>query len=113
MPHFVIEYSRDVAEKADMQEVMRAAFDAGVATGEMSAEALKVRARAYDEYVMHEEGKSFVHMTVFLLEGRDEAQKDKIGSMLLGALTGALTSVNSISIDIRDMDAKAYQKVVQ
>ena len=112
MPHFRIEYSRDVAERHDIRAAIKNAFEAGLATGEMSEAALKVRAIPYDDHMMHLEDGSFVHMTVYLLAGRTTEQKNKIGDILLKSLSESFSTVTSVSIDFRDMDGDSYKKRV-
>ncbi len=110
MPHFVIEYSRDVETRYDMAEVMEIAFDSGVETGVMQAKDIKVRARPYDHYRMPDKDDSFLHVTVFLLAGRTDAQKEKVSLALRAALAGHLKTVSSVSVDIRDMNTTVYKK---
>ncbi len=110
MPHFVIEHSRDVEEEYDIKKVMQIAYDSGVASGVMAPADIKVRARPYDYYRLLEEGDSFVHVTVFLLDGRSDDQKTKVSELLRGNLADYLSTVTSISIDIRDMNRNCYLK---
>lgn len=112
MPQLVIEYSRDVEEKHDLDEIMQAAFEAGVASGEMNPPDIKVRARPYDHYRLANEGDSFLHMTVFLLTGRDDIQKQHVGKLLMERLEPLLGDVTTVSIDLRDMNRDVYQKRV-
>lgn len=112
MPHFVIEFSKELEEKHDINAVMKAAFDAGVASEEMSAASLKVRAIPIEYSYALKENATFVHTTVHLFEGRNAAQKDKIGQLLLDALTTIFTDVDSVSVDLKDMDKKSYKKKI-
>lgn len=112
MPHFVIEYSRDVEVAYDIDRVMKIAFDSGVASGEMQAADIKVRARPYDHSIMLNAGGSFLHVTVFLLAGRSETQKETVSLLLRKNLVAYLESVTSVSVDIRDMNPLAYKKRV-
>jgi len=110
MPHFVIEYSRDVETRYDMAELMELAFASGVQTGVMQGKDIKVRARPYDHYRMPNKGDSFLHVTVFLLAGRTDAQKEKVSMTLRENLADLLTTVSSVSVDVRDMNTQAYKK---
>lgn len=110
MPHFVIEYSRDVEAEYDIGKIMQIAFEAGVASGEMQGADIKVRAHAYDHYRLLNAGDSFLHLSVFLLAGRTDAQKEHIALLQRAALTDYLTAVTAVSIDIRDMNTVAYKK---
>ena len=112
MPHFVIEYSRDIEEKYDINKVMQIAYDSGVESGVMQAKDIKVRARPYDHYRILNEGDRFLHISVFLLEGRTDKQKEHVALILRENLQTYLIDVTSISIDIRDMNALAYKKRV-
>lgn len=112
MPHFVIEYSRDIEAKFDITKIMQIAFDSGVASGVMQASDIKVRARPYDHYQLVNEGDSFLHVTVFLLDGRTDTQKEQVALILRENLQSYLVDVTSVSIDIRDMNRQAYKKRV-
>ena len=112
MPHFVIEYARAVETQYDINKVMQIAFDSGMASGEMQASDLKIRARPYDHHLMLGGPASFVHVSVFLLKGRSVKQKEAISLLLLENLQDYLQDVTSVSIDIRDMNPGAYKKRV-
>lgn len=110
MPHFVIDYSRDIETDYDISTILQIAFDSGLESGVMQAADLKVRARAFDHHLMEIKGASFLHVTVFLLEGRSDAQKRDVARNLRKNLGDFLTSVTSVSVDIRDMNPNAYDK---
>lgn len=110
MPHFVIEYSRDVETRYDIKKAMQIAFDSGVESAVMQGVDIKVRAQPYDHYRLLNEGDSFVHVTVYLLEGRSDDQKEHVALILRENLQAYLLDVSSISIDIRDMNTHAYKK---
>lgn len=112
MPHFVIEYSRDVEASFDINKVMQITYDSGVSSGVMQASDIKVRARPYDYYRLVNDGDSFLHVTVFLLGGRTNEQKEHVALTLRENLQSYLTDVTSVSVDIRDMNRQAYKKRV-
>ncbi len=112
MPNFVIEYSRDVEINYDIAEVMKIAFDSGVESGVMQAVDIKVRARPYDHYRLLNEGDSFLHVSVFMLAGRSDDQKEHVALILRENLQVYLVGVSSVSVDIRDMNTQAYKKRV-
>ncbi len=112
MPHFVIEYARDIENRYDINKVMQIAFDSGVESGVMQGVDIKVRARPYDHYRLANEGDDFLHVGVFLLQGRTDDQKEQIAVILRKNLQSYLVDVASISIDIRDMNPQAYKKRV-
>ena len=112
MPHFVIEYSRDIEDSYDVAKVMQIAFDSGVESRVMHAADIKVRARPYDHYCLLNEGDSFLHVSVFMLAGRTDDQKEHVALILRENLQSYLINVTSVSIDIREMNTQTYKKRV-
>lgn len=110
MPHVVIEYSREIEKKADIAKIMDIAFKATSSTGAINTNDIKVRAIPYDHYKLEPDGAMFVHLTLSLLEGRSDSQKEDISINIREELSGFLPFVTSISIDIRDMNPSAYKK---
>jgi len=112
MPHFVIEYSREIEQKSDINELMDAVLGVATDSGMMNPVDVKIRARPYDYFVMPEKGQTFLHVTIFMLEGRTDAQKETLSISLRSRLVELLSTVTSVSIDVRDMNPVAYKKRV-
>lgn len=110
MPHFVIEYARKLEASLDIDAVMEAAFEAGSESGIISAADIKIRAIAYDHARFEGGIDTFLHVTVSMLEGRSDSQKEDLALRLRELLGTRFPEVESISIDIRDMNAAAYKK---
>ena len=110
MPHFVIEYAREVEQQIDLSELLEVTHQVGASSGLMKPEDIKVRARPYDHYRMVGTKDSFVHTTIFLLEGRTDEQKEELSITLRSEQAKLMPSVTAISIDIRDMNDIAYKK---
>ena len=110
MPHFVIEYARQVEQHIVVSELLEVTYMVGVSSGLMKPEDIKVRARPYDHYRMVGANDTFVHTIVFLLEGRTDEQKEKLSISLLSKQSILMPSVTAISIDIQDMNDMAYKK---
>ena len=110
MPHFVVEYSRGIADDAGLGQVMDQLVAAGVESGCMQLADIKVRATPYDHYRLAQPGQTFIHVTVSLLEGRSDAVKAGLAVIVRDKLDALLPEVTSISIDIRDMNPVAYKK---
>jgi 5-carboxymethyl-2-hydroxymuconate isomerase len=110
MPHFVIEYSRGLEMMADLNAIMNSAHDAGVESGIMNPDDIKVRATAYDSFRFAGNIESFIHVTVSLLEGRTDQQKEHLSVLLRERLARCCPEIGSISIDVRDMNPIAYKK---
>jgi 5-carboxymethyl-2-hydroxymuconate isomerase len=110
MPHFVIEYAREVEQHSDVLELLEVTYRVGAKSGLMKPQDIKVRARPYDHYRMAGTNDTFVHTTVFLLEGRTDQQKEKLSISLRSNQSRLMPKVSAISIDIRDMNEIAYKK---
>ena len=110
MPHFVIEYAREIEQSINLSELLEVIHQVGANSGLMKPEDIKVRARPYDHYRMVGANDTFIHTTIFLLEGRTDEQKEKLSISLRSAQEIFLPSVTAISIDIRDMNVISYKK---
>ena len=110
MPHFVIEYAREIEQQFDLKELLEITYQVGASSGLMKPEDIKIRARPYDYYKMAGAEDTFVHTTIFLLEGRTNEQKEELSINLRSEQAKLMSRVNAISIDIRDMNDIAYKK---
>ncbi|MGD9838091.1 MAG: 5-carboxymethyl-2-hydroxymuconate Delta-isomerase [Afipia sp.] len=109
MPHIVCHYSV-TPDMPPMRDVMRAIHEAAAATGVVKADDLKIRALPFADYLVAGREQSFFHVSFYLLAGRTPEQKETLSIGLRAALADVLPKVQSISIDIRDMDPQAYKK---
>ena len=110
MPHIVIEHSTDGHGHFDATTLMRALHDAAAGTGVVQAADLKIRAVAYADYLVAGTRDGFCHVSLYLLEGRTPEQKVRLSETLRSVLIELLPRTQSLSVDIRDMDAVAYKK---
>ena len=110
MPHFIIEYARDLEHEFAIAEMMEVAFSAGARSGVMQPADIKVRAMPFDHVRLEGGLTTFVHVTVCLLAGRTSAQKAHLAELIRHDLAQDFSTVESISVDIRDMDPVAYKK---
>lgn len=113
MPHLVIEYSASIAPEPDLHAMMSALCDAASGTGVVRRADLKLRAVPYTVFQLNDGSRSFVHLTLSLLEGRAPDQKEALAVACRTALVQTCPQADAISVDIRDMDARAYKKRVR
>ena len=83
---------------------------AAAATDLVKAEDIKIRAQAFDDYLVAGKAQSFFHVSFYLLAGRTPQQKETLSVELRTVLSKLLENTHSISVDIRDMDPNAYKK---
>lgn len=112
MPHLVLEYSEPLSPSPDWGNVMTTLADAVAATGIAKRDDLKLRAIGYHDVLLADGSRSFLHLTLSLLEGRTPEQKEHLAITCRACLVRACPSIDAISVDIRDMDAHAYKKRV-
>ncbi|WP_025897041.1 5-carboxymethyl-2-hydroxymuconate Delta-isomerase [Sneathiella glossodoripedis] len=112
MPHFVLEYAADIEQTVDIPKTMKAVQDVADECDFMNLADVKIRAKAFDHYLMPEPGQTFFHVTVYLLEGRTDEMKEGLAIDLRSVLEKLMPTVTSIGIDVRDMNRTAYKKRV-
>ena len=110
MPHLVIEYSEGALNRAEVEQLMFELASKASNTDVMKAEDIKVRARAYDDFIVAGKRDSFVHLSVYLLSGRTPDQKVLLSTQLRESMERLCPEVTSLSVDVRDMDPVAYKK---
>jgi 5-carboxymethyl-2-hydroxymuconate isomerase len=114
MPHVIIEYSENVPALANPAELTQIAHSTMMESGLFNAADVKSRATAAEHYLVGEKGTdgSFVHVTVYLLEGRNLLQKQRLSEALRDALQLPLQKVSQLSVDIRELQKDVYRKYV-
>jgi len=88
------------------------AHQGAIDSGLFSTADIKTRAYPAAHYIVAEGNKLFVHVTLYLLEGRTVAQKQHLSEALSKSLLPLLKSGQHLSIDIRDLLRDIYKKHV-
>jgi len=112
MPHCIVEYSEDVAKQVSIEELVEAVHLGALSSGLFDEYDIKTRAAVYACYRTGSTRDSFVHVTVRLLSGRDDAQKQNLSKILLARIEPMLPSVASVGVEICDMHRDSYHKRV-
>lgn len=111
MPHIIIEYAHPIADNHDMNAICSTLFEAAMATGVFKTrEDVKVRALPASHWFQEVENSTFAHVTVRLMEGRTLEQKAMLTRALLEKADELLPDVGTISVDIKELDPKTYQR---
>ena len=112
MPHCIIEYSQDVADQVDIDELI-GAVHAGALASELFPEYdIKTRAIGYRQHRTGQTRDSFVHVAVHLLDGRSDAQKSMLSESLLAQIEPLLPNVASVGVETCDIHRASYRKRV-
>ncbi|MBP0438704.1 5-carboxymethyl-2-hydroxymuconate Delta-isomerase [Tianweitania sediminis] len=110
MPHVVIEHFEAFASGASRNDAMQLALTVCEASAIMAVEDIKVRCLPAEAILFGDGRRSFLHVTVSMLTGRSDEQKDALAQALREAFRTQCPDVESISIDIRDMNPACYRK---
>ena len=112
MPHCIIEYSSGVADYIEIGDLVAAVHQGALSSGLFDEYDIKTRAVAYAHHSTGATRDSFVHVTVRLLSGRDDAQKADLSEKLLAQIEPLLPAVVSVGVEICDMHKDSYRKRV-
>lgn len=110
MPHFIIEHGNALVGEKDTKDAMQVAFQCGGACGFIDPADIKVRLRPYTDFFAGDGRSSFIHITVRLLSGRTVEQKENLSVAMRDAFDARFPEVQSISIEMCDMDRGSYKK---
>ena len=112
MPHCIIEYSSDVTDQISIEALVAATHQGALSSGLFAEYDIKTRAMAYEHHQTGSTRDSFVHVTVRLLSGRDDAQKSELSEKILAQIESLLPRVVSVGVEISDMHRESYRKRV-
>lgn len=118
MPHFTIEYSRNLEARLDMAAFCACLRDAAAATGVFPPAGIRVRAFAADHVVIADGDPKhgFIDISVRLRGGRSDADKSRATQALFEAAEAFVAedmAANSLmlSLEMRDIDPALSPKV--
>ncbi|STZ75735.1 5-carboxymethyl-2-hydroxymuconate Delta-isomerase [Bergeriella denitrificans] len=112
MPHLMIEYNRTLP--LDTAALIRRCHAALTDSGCFSEADIKIRAAAYDDYLVGGKTQNFIHAALLLMEGRSGDVKKQLAEAVAESLRAALpaqTAYCEITVEIRDLAAESYTKV--
>ncbi|MFK5998085.1 MAG: hypothetical protein QM492_08245 [Rhodobacterales bacterium] len=110
MPHFIVEHADALQNDSDCNDALKIVLDCGASMDFIKRDDIKTRLVPYSHILAGDGRTSFIHITVFLLAGRPDALKETLSIALRDVLDLRFPRVQSISIDIRDMNPVCYKK---
>ena len=95
MPHFLIEYSRNLEDDVDMQALCEIVREAALKTGVYPLGGTRVRTHPCGNWSIADGGRehAFLHMMCRMGEGRSEETRKSAGAAVYGALEAFLKPV--------------------
>ena len=112
MPHCIIDYSAEIAEDVDIDELMEAVHLGAMDSDLFPEYDIKTRAQAFRFHRTGQTRDSFVHVAVHLLSGRSDEQKAKLSEGVLARIEPMLPRVVSVGVEIVDIHRASYRKRV-
>ncbi|WP_282169145.1 5-carboxymethyl-2-hydroxymuconate Delta-isomerase [Ruegeria atlantica] len=112
MPHVTLEFSKGIEQVHDIQTICDQLFAVLAEHPEFDAETIKIRATPVEYYRLGTDPQSFVHATLLLMQGRDEATRSELTVAILEILSAALPEVGSITVQDVQMNRASYAKRV-
>ncbi|WP_109829754.1 5-carboxymethyl-2-hydroxymuconate Delta-isomerase [Reichenbachiella versicolor] len=109
MPHCIIEYSSDLDNNERIKETVQIVTRDLEDSGLFDKSSIKTRAIPYAVYLVGGEEKSFVHLTIKILNGRSYCQKKELSSRLLNTLIGQF-DIENITVEVTEIDKNTYSK---
>lgn len=108
-----MEYSNSVEERINVQALLEDLHQATIASGLFEVSDVKSRTLRTHNWLIGDldDSVDFIHVTVELLDGRTDEQKQALSQALITALQEKASPVASLTVNIRDMDRTCFQKV--
>lgn len=109
MPHCVIEYSTSLETRAD--ELVATVFQAVSTSPLFDAKTVRVRASAYEHYQLGEASAHFLHITIRLLQGRNDEQKTRLTQRVTEAVQALHLSDAMLSCECVEIHTASVQRI--
>lgn len=117
MPHFSFEYSRNLADRLDIQGLCDATHAAALETGMFEIGGIRVRATACDHYAIADRmtDNAFLHLTVRIGAGRSPVDVRQAGEAVFGAVASCCAALFdtphfALSMELKEIDAELNWK---
>jgi 5-carboxymethyl-2-hydroxymuconate isomerase len=118
VPHFTIEYSANLDDIVDFDELCRTILKAAIATRVFETGAIRVRTIRCDHYAIADDKpqNGFIDVSLRLAAGREMAVRKSVGDAVFLAMTEALapqfaTKHFALSFEVREIDPQlSYKK---
>lgn len=110
MPHIIIEYSNNLQAPIKDAKLLQQVHTIVTDSGLFDPAAVKARAKSYDDYILFEGAKNFLHITISILSGKSTEEKKSLSKSVFDATKKTISEVQKLSVDIHDMDITTYRK---
>ena len=117
MPHCVLEYSDNVADRPDLRQVLHDVHDSLMASGLFTSGDIKSRAVEHHTYMVGDGApdRTFVTLDIQVLSGKDDQVKARLAQAALAVLErhypqSLARTRCSLTVQITDIHALSYSR---
>lgn len=112
MPHLILEYSANIAQPMRSEDIVGKGHAVMLESGLFQPASVKTRSHEATFFAVGEHGdeNGFLHVLVYLMEGRSPEQKQTLSEALFAVFDPIVPHRASLTVDIRDLDKACYRK---
>jgi len=110
LPHCIIEYSASLIDVVTPQTIIERVHQAALSSELFSSDDIKIRALAFRDYSLSDGSQQFIHITLRILSGRSDEQKNSLSQRVLNQLLQLELSSISLTVEVCDIDRTSYAK---
>lgn len=117
MPHLIVEYSSNLQEQVDRDDLVREVHSAGLQTGIFPLGGIRVRLHEVSHYAIADchPDNAFIHVQMRIGEGRDADTRRRAAELVFDRLTAYLEQVFQarpfgLSLELCEIDGNASFK---
>lgn len=113
VPNLIMEYAEPVAERVNVPGLLEDLHQTLLLCGLFEPDSVKSRSYPCRTWLVGEQGdlKTFIHIELSMLSGRTPEQKRELARSLIAVLEQHASTINSLTVDIRDMDRECFIKI--
>lgn len=110
MPHVVVDYSANLSAAVKEKQLLKKLHKVMLESTLFSADAVKLRSQAFEEYLLPEGKEEFLHVNAAILEGRPDDKRALLSDALFAVIQSSMPQTAQLSVNIHEMDALTYRK---
>ncbi len=112
MPHCIIEYSNEIEKFVKPAQLINAVYQGALKSDLFEDGDIKTRSIVFDSYQSGSIKKTFVHVAVKILSGRNLEQKKTLSSSIISQLKTFNFPSTSLTVEVVEIEKDSYAKVV-
>ena len=112
MPHCIVEYSQNLEQEVPPMDWLEAVQDACMKSELFQPSDIKLRAFPCKHFITGGLQDAFVHVTIRILSGRSQEQKNRLAQSVLDALCCFSVKQVSLTVEILEMDSASYARKI-